>query len=230
MSSPFPGMDPFLERHWLDVQTKLVAYAADTLNRDLPPDLIARDEERIATGPEGEPLPPAAQVEPLTERFVTIFDASTEKLITVIEFLSPSNKRRGEGLRDYVGKRKALLAADVSVVEVDLNRSGDWQALLLPYIPPVRHTSAYRVTIHRADRPGQVQLFPIPLAARLPAIPVPLRPGDANLPLDLQPLIDQAYLNGRYARTLDYRAPCAPPLDADDDRWANDLLKSAGRR
>src|SRR5829696_9182504 len=48
MTSPFPGMDPYLEPHWLDVHSKLAAYAADELNRVLPQSLVARVEERVA--------------------------------------------------------------------------------------------------------------------------------------------------------------------------------------
>src|SRR5207302_3594168 len=52
MPSPFPGMDPYLEPHWLDVHTSLVSGARDALNQRLPDDLIASAEERVAV--EGE--------------------------------------------------------------------------------------------------------------------------------------------------------------------------------
>ena len=48
MKSPFPGMDPYLERLWPDVHTRFVAYAADQLNERLPPELVASTEERVA--------------------------------------------------------------------------------------------------------------------------------------------------------------------------------------
>jgi hypothetical protein len=124
MKSPFPGMDPYLEPHWLDVHTKLVAYTADALNEKLPDDLIASTEERVAVesesgeehifgpdvrvfeAPADEPhmvdQPPGgavaapfrliAQVEPIIERFIRIIEARTERLITVIDFVSPTNK------------------------------------------------------------------------------------------------------------------------------------------
>ena len=47
MRSPFPGMDPYLERHWGDVHTSLVTYARDRLQKLLPRDLRARVEERV---------------------------------------------------------------------------------------------------------------------------------------------------------------------------------------
>jgi hypothetical protein len=54
MKSPFPGMDPYLERHWPDVHSALVMSARGVLNELLPPDLVARgrgaDRSRIGRG------------------------------------------------------------------------------------------------------------------------------------------------------------------------------------
>jgi len=47
MASPFPGMDPYLERSWRDVHAGLVIYARDQLQSHLPRDLRARVEERV---------------------------------------------------------------------------------------------------------------------------------------------------------------------------------------
>src|SRR5262249_45102023 len=47
MASPFPGMDPYLERHWGDVHHSLITYVRDHLQRMLPKDLRARVEERV---------------------------------------------------------------------------------------------------------------------------------------------------------------------------------------
>jgi hypothetical protein len=46
-TNPFPGMNPFLERHWSDVHTKLIAYIADSIAEQIPPDLTARSDERV---------------------------------------------------------------------------------------------------------------------------------------------------------------------------------------
>src|SRR5688572_27724957 len=165
MPSPFPGMDPYLEANWRDVHSSLVIGARDALNTTLPDDLIARVEERVAIETDEElrrlvaapaaatvatPVLLRAQVEPLTERYVIVVDANAESLVTVIEFLSPTNKRRGEGMRDYRAKRGQLLDAGVSVVEVDLVRQGDWAGLLMPYVAHPAHHTPYRVTAWRA--------------------------------------------------------------------------------
>jgi hypothetical protein len=45
--SPFPGMDPYLEKQWHDVHSRLILYACDQLEEQLPSNLIARVEERV---------------------------------------------------------------------------------------------------------------------------------------------------------------------------------------
>lgn len=67
MASPFPGMDPYLERHWRDVHASLVIYARDQLDGRLPRDLRARVEERVflesTSGVERETYPDVRIVE-----------------------------------------------------------------------------------------------------------------------------------------------------------------------
>lgn len=47
MPSPFPGMDPYLEAHWGDIHHRIVNYACDAIQEQLPGDLYARMEERV---------------------------------------------------------------------------------------------------------------------------------------------------------------------------------------
>jgi len=49
MTSPFPGMDPYLEEpaSWPDVHQRLITYLADDLQSSLPHDYIARIGERV---------------------------------------------------------------------------------------------------------------------------------------------------------------------------------------
>ena len=263
MSGPFPGMDPYLESHWLDVHTSLVSTARDALNRTLPNDLVASAEERVAiesddtgvnaylpdlriveptttpwtTQPSGAaptakvdaPFRLLAQIDPITERFIRIIEAASERLITVLEFVSPTNKR-GEGLRAFRTKRAELLTSGINFVEIDLVRSGDWPALLRPHVCPRDGISCYRVTVRLAGDPAAVYLYPLHLKQPLPSIPIPLRPNDVEVRLDLQSLVEGAYVNGRYDRRLDYSKPPDPPLSGDEAAWTEKLLSAAGRR
>jgi hypothetical protein len=47
MKSPFPGMDPYLEAHWLDVHPRLIVAASTAIQEQLGDDLVARIEERL---------------------------------------------------------------------------------------------------------------------------------------------------------------------------------------
>ncbi|HZK82495.1 MAG TPA: DUF4058 family protein, partial [Humisphaera sp.] len=200
-SSPFPGMDPYLEPHWLDVHTSLIADARNTLNQLLPEDLAASSEERVSVESESEdeaakqyhpdirlielpggavaiaeapatsafsaPVRLLAQIEPITERFIRIVETGTERLITVIEFVSPSNKRN-PGLIEFRAKRAEFLTAGVNFVEVDLVRAGNWQALLRPHHCPAKWATPYRVTVRMPSDPAAVSLYPTGLREPLP--------------------------------------------------------------
>lgn len=47
MKSPFPGMNPWLEKHWGDVHTSLITYIRDNLQLQLPNNLVAQAEESV---------------------------------------------------------------------------------------------------------------------------------------------------------------------------------------
>lgn len=265
--SPFPGMDPYLERHWRDVHGSLITYARDALNDQLKLPLRARSEERIYVETEDDVIqqrspdvsivehsnpeiaseaPQATTAtlvsevqpiviqfadEPTVERYLEIVDAeSGEKVITVIEFLSPTNKRRGEGQDAYLAKRREYRLAGANLVEVDLTRAGSRNEILpARKIPSALRRATYFASIRRSRRPHEIRFYPIPLAARLPAIPIPLRPSDHDVSIDLQSLIERAWRNGP-GDTLDYSRPLDPPLAGTDAALAEQMLKNAGKR
>ena len=252
--SPFPGMDPYLERNWSDVHGHLITYAADALNATLPDDLLARTERHVGVGDDADgdragavvpdvevldrgggtalavaadlmsrlaPLRIDFAVKPARpgRRYVEVRDVDG-RLVTVIEFVSPANKS-GDGGRQFTSKRDRLIGAGVNVVEVDLTRGGgDWRRLYPPAVRRARGADAeFRAVIYAAPGVGDVGasvwLHPMPLGEPLPAVKIPLRPGETPVELALQPLVDAAYRNGRYGRTIDYDRACDPPLPDD---------------
>ena len=58
----------------------------------------------------------------------------------------------------------------------------------------------------------------------LPVIPVPLAKPDSDIPLDLQPMIDEIFQRFRYPRSIDYNKPFTPPLDAAETLWLKQQL------
>jgi hypothetical protein len=47
---------------------------------------------------------------------------------------------------------------------------------------------------------------------------------------DLQPLMEQCYRNGRYGATINYKLELDPPLAGEDGKWADEMLRLAGKR
>jgi hypothetical protein len=76
-----------------------------------------------------QPVLLSLESEPVRERYVEIREANGGKLVTAIEFISPTNKAPGEGRDAYMKKRAEFLDSDSNLVEVDLTRGGDWQKL-----------------------------------------------------------------------------------------------------
>jgi uncharacterized protein DUF4058 len=189
-----------------------------------------RPAKRTARVAVAEPVVIDLPDEPETQTFVEIRDLSADsRVVTVLEMLSPSNKKPGDAQEQYLRKQLELMHARVSLVEIDLLRQGDWiVALPVGALEPNLRTP-YRVVVRRGWRHSQADYYPISLPERLPTIKVPLRPTDADVPLDLQALIDLCYADGGYD-DLDYAAGPVPPLPPTLARWATQLLRRAGRR
>lgn len=261
MKSPFPGMDPYLERHWLDVHGSLIFLAKTALQPQLGDELVARSEERLIVedftgqsrmiGPDvrvvehrlrapvaptasgialAEPLVFKAEAEPIHQRNIEIVDVAGGRVITIIEFVSPSNKLPGDGRDKYRKKQEECRLGDVNLVEIDLTRSGRRELLAHRWIGARQHDSTYQVSVWRASWGSQAELYPITLKEPLPAVRIPLRAEDPDVALDLHALVASAYEASRFDRTIDYRQPCTPPLEGDDAAWADDVLKGAGKR
>ena len=80
------------------------------------------------------------------------------------------------------------------------------------------------------SKPGQCEVYRIPLRGPLPTLRIPLRVKDKDAELNLQAILDLAYRKGRYYSTLDYDELPDPPLRGDDSRWAQTLVRKAKKR
>ncbi len=168
--------------------------------------------------------------EPVTKRFIEIRDiASGNKVVTVIEVLSPTNKLAGPGRAEYLDKREELRAGRVNLAEIDLLRSGPRPYPFHVNALPVAFHTPYQAWVRRAAT-DDIEVYRISLRESLPNIRIPLRPDDRDAILQLQPLIEKCYENGDYAGEIDYERDPEPPLEGADARWADGLLRKAGRR
>lgn len=253
MTYPFPGMNPYLERAslWPDVQIGLllsirlalagivaplyyVAIEERTYIAALDLEFLLEQSESLIDLPTPF-LPGVANGSPITvllpvsdevrERYLEIRAAGTDRVITVIEVLSPANKAKGEGRRVYEEKRRAVLNSATNLVEIDLLRGGEPMAIY------PKTQSDYRILVSLAwERPRSL-LYPCNLPDPIPAVPVPLQKGEAAPLLSLGELLPRIYDEVRYDLRIDYAAP--PPLPALTDEqyaWLDGVLREASLR
>jgi Protein of unknown function (DUF4058) len=180
-------------------------------------------------GTQAETTPPlpnnqaTAVIEPLTvelptleevqERYLEIREGSTGTVITVLELLSPKNKRSGEGRNAYLQKRQEVLRSATHLIEVDLLRAGE------PMPMRTVAQSSYRILISRSSLRPQAQLYGFNLRQPIPPIPIPLQPDVAEPLLDVQPLLHRVYDRARFELAIDYCAMPKPGVSAGDWEW-----------
>lgn len=159
------------------------------------------------------------------QKRVEILDTyNNMKLVSLIEVLSPTNKRPGPGHESYTAKQKQILERDCHLVEVDLLRTGDRVLSIPDWRLEEFQPLDYVVCVNRWPWRNRFEIYPRQLVQRLPRIAVPLAEPDADVRLDIQTAVEQVYVEGRYARRLRYDEPCQPPLDEEDRRWASERL------
>jgi hypothetical protein len=157
------------------------------------------------------------EVDIARESYLEIRDRQSQELVTVLELLSPSNKRLGPDREQYLGKRGQILASGVHLVEIDLLRGGE------PMPSQDRPACLYSILISRAEQRPDAGFWPVALRERLPAIGIPLRPPDRTATLDLQELLHRVYDEAGY-EFYAYNADPVPPLNPDDLAWARQLI------
>lgn len=254
MASPFPGMDPFLENpaYWLDFHARFINCWCEAVADALPENYEASIGERVylvehdpaarklaypdigvsqseAPGA-GTPAPATGGValEPVTiplmilegprETYIEILHRPDRTLVAVLELLSPTNKEY-PGRAEYLVKRRALFYQNVHLVELDLLRGGE----RLPMQEPLPPADNYYF-VSRAEQRPDAQVYSWTLRQPLPSLPVPLRPPDPDITIDLAAVFTTAYTRGRFARRIDYGAPLGVELRGEDKEWLKSLL------
>jgi hypothetical protein len=154
------------------------------------------------------------EVDVTREAYLEIRDRHTREVVTVVELLSPSNKRRGGADRaQYLAKRRQIFNSQTHLVEIDLLRGGG------PMPGEERPACSYSVVVSRVEERPQAGLWPIGLRGRLPVIPLPLRDPHPDATLDLQELLNRIYDNHECKYDI-YDGPRPPQLGAEEAAWA----------
>jgi len=154
------------------------------------------------------------------EAFLTIRDRRSMEVVTIIELLSPGNKRAGsDGRREYLSKREEVLASRTHLVELDLLRGGR----RLPTVEPLPPADYYALVCR--NRPRYVaQVYPWTIRSPLPRIPIPLAGDDPDVHVDVQQVFTSTYDGAGYDYSLPYGQPIDPPLPEADAAWAAEIV------
>ncbi len=173
--------------------------------------------------------------EPVTITSVAIRNTQTaNEVVTLIEILSPANKRSGADRDHYVQRMKEILTvSSTSLIEIDLLRNGQrtWERsdIIDDYLDDLGSPTDYLVMTSRSWSRSGADMHPISIRERLPVIAVPLRQNEPVVPLSLQTAFNRAYDGGPYRRgAVDYSKPPFPSLNDSQEQWRMALLAGAG--
>lgn len=232
----------------LEMRTEVGIVGDDEFGRRIVPDVTIQRHRQLqsrhsAPGPAvAEPRSEPSESfrvelpdEQVRHHYVEIRDANRgHALVTLIEIVSPANKRRGPDRKAYERKQREVLDSDASLIEVDLISSGEpvvGTPLLIDLLEQAGRRSRYLVTVSRAWRryaEAEYEVFAFGLAEPLPCISVPLREREEEVLLDLQYVFQQAYDRGPYDRgAVDYKASPTVPLSDDEREWVSDQVAVA---
>ncbi len=249
MPSPLPGMNPFLESPelWSEFHSRMIVAIADALGETLSQEYRVAVEKRVylsqceetiligipdvavtavpntatgmtalATEPLVVEIPLAEEVQ---ERYLEIKEVATGRVVTVVELLSPKNKRSGEGRDAYLQKRQRIIMSQTHLVEIDLLRAGK----SLPILGEAK--SDYRILVSPSNLRPQANLYAFGLRQQIPQIQIPLI-AETSVLLDLQLLLQQVFNRARFNLAIDYQQlPPPPQLSNEDLVWLQEILQ-----
>lgn len=225
MPSPFPGMDPYIERPaiWPDFHQHIVVCISRALLPLVRPRYVTLIQHRRFV--EGPPWR-----EERRQSYVRIIRPTAEnRAVTVIEVLGPDNKRAGPARTSYLQQREEFWGRGANLVEIDLLRAGEPTVR----VPSDRLTTArpwhYLIATTR-HWPARQEVYAVPLNHHLPRIVVPLAENEPGAVLDLQTAFTRCWDEGPYPELLRYDGPPPGALTPDEVRWCEDILRQAGLR
>ena len=246
---------------WPDVHASFIVYLREYLRPLLGPRYIIAIETRVfVEGPATDhPIIPDASVRPtrpetsgetvalleadpavevqvlpleVEETYLTIRDRqSGQRIVTVLEVVSPTNKYAGSGRESYVAKQTEVRRSATHLVEIDLLRTGPHVVAVPEWAARQHGPYDYLVCVNRAEGlRDRFSLYPRLLCERLPRMRLPLAAPDPDIVLDIQAVLGRTYDAGGYAERLNYTAPCIPPLAPEAQAWADTIILHAGEQ
>lgn len=253
MPSPFPGMNPWIERSavWQDFHDSFLPAAREMLNAQIVPRYLARIQEHLYV----DDFEEESHLIGISDVSVSEPDeagSSPPGSVGIETLVAPARVRQVEPeterqifveIRDRAERRLVAVLELLSPANKKPGRIRDQYLLKREqYLESDAHfveidllrggprmpwhdmsTCDYYAVVSRAGRRPEADFWPILLRNPLPVIPIPLNPGDADARLDLQAIVHRIYDAAGYAVDI-YGEPPEPPLRPDDAAWAQAIL------
>jgi hypothetical protein len=254
MPTPFPGMDPYLERrdHCHAVHTRLLVAIADALGPQVWPHYRVDIELRTYIA-----LLTSASLAGIPDVLVMSSPHETERPMTpapaigiapqVVEVPMPEEIHEGYLVVYEVTTQDVVTVLEMLSLANKLTHEGreaygakrtsvlgsktnlveiDLLRAGRPLPPFQPGQSDYRILISPAPTRPRAMAYTLSVRDPLPTIPIPLRSGDPEPTLPLNQLLHDLYDRARYDLAIDYSQPPVPPLHDDDTAWARQLLSA----
>jgi hypothetical protein len=215
-------MDPYLEDPsiWPAFHHQLVTSLYQVLLPGLVDRYRARVGQRLYTTE--QPLFTSVVREEHLEEFVEIRQRAHNRLVTLVDVVSPMNRTTDRGRQAYLAKRQEGRNAGASLVEIDLVLQGQ---PMLDYSRQGLPDWDYAVTVTRSAQPERFEIYTATLQKRLPRFRLPLAGDDRDTVVDLHTIFLRSYDQGGFASKIDYQRLPATTLSEDNRRCVQDLLK-----
>ncbi len=209
MSSPFTGMNPYMEQPslWEEVHALMLDQFAKQLTPQIRPYFRVRMEVTTYS----------------SDQFVRHLEVTTPdwEVVTVIELMTFLQKQ--EGYKTYLNKRYQVMRSGVSLLEIDLLRAGT----RLPQAAKVQ--TPYSCLLSRSHEWPKSHVWEVSWVEPCPVLPVPLRPASTEVVLRLTPAIEQAYTTC-FDGHVNYAADPPGPLTPQWQQEIDTILREQGVR
>jgi hypothetical protein len=260
MPSPFPGMDPYLERRnvWPDVHSALIVATRDALAPQVAPAyyvaieermyIVALDSAEFIGRPDVAIITASVEAQPGIEAETATAVASVPQTVVLPQFEEVHER--------YLEIRDTQTHAVVTAMEI-LSPSnkvpgegrGAYEEKRRQVLSTL--TNLLEIDLLRDGKPMEMQpppqgdyhilvragwerprarLYACSIRQALPEVSVPLRRGEPEARLSLGQLLTDIYARAHYDLRIDYRQQPEPPLSPLDAAWADELLHTKGLR
>jgi hypothetical protein len=256
MPTPFPGMDPYLERPglWNQVHADLIV----SIRWFLIPLLRPRYHVAIEQMTYLSLLPPAERIVGIPDTLVISSEDQGSTTATApaaaggspvaVELPMPEEVKHR-----YLEVRDVATGEVVTVIEIlspsnKIGREGrekyerkrlktlgsltnlveiDLLRAGQPLPMKAPTRSDYRLVVSRSQQRPWADVYLFGVRDVIPEIPIPLRPHETEPVLPLNQILHDLYDQSGYDLVIDYQQPPDPPLSDEDAAWAEKLLSQS---